>query len=41
MLSEEETEYNKNAELYIDIKGDLIPKFYKNKLCPHGRNKFT
>ena len=32
ILSEEETKYNKNVESYIDIKGDLIPKFYKNKL---------
>jgi hypothetical protein len=30
IFSKEDTKYKKEAEEFIDINNDLIPKFYKN-----------
>ena len=36
ILSKENTEYKKEAEEFIDVYGELIPLFYKNKLYEYG-----
>jgi len=36
ILSKENTEYKKETEEFIDIYGELIPLFYKNKLHEYG-----
>ena len=36
ILSKGNTDYKKEAEEFIDVYGELIPLFYKNKLYEYG-----